>query len=171
MSLPEKFVSIFARNCEVRRIDRGEAGAFLEKCHRYGDCTAKFRYGLYVARYSGTELAPDAEHPYPVGTLVAVGTFSSARRWLKESGTVASYEWLRYASLPEVRVIGGMGKILQSFIDEVHPDDVMSYAPAEFYDGGVYETLGFVREGEKTWTLSDGTTATSHKYRLKLKEY
>jgi len=166
MSLPEKFHSIFARNCEVRRIDKPTASEFLAAHHIYGDCTAKYRYGIYVSRYSGKELAPDAEHPYPVGTLVAVASFSNGRKWAKGEKTIRSYEWLRYASLEEVRVIGGMGKILDTFVAEVDPDDIMTYAPAEHYEGEVYLRLGFVREGVKTFGEN-----SSIKYRLKLTEY
>lgn len=170
MSLPEKFHSIFARNCEVRRIDKATAAAFLDSHHLYGDCNAKYRYGIYVKRYSGAENKNPAEteHPYPIGTLVAVATFSNARKWNKDGREIRSYEWLRYASLPEIRVIGGMGRILSTFIEEVHPDDIMSYAPAEHYEGEVYDTLGFVREGIKTFEESG---SSSIKFRLKLTEY
>lgn len=108
----------------------------------------------------------DAVHPYPIGTLVAVAEFSSARNWQKGEALIRSYEWVRYASLPEVRVIGGMGKVLQEFIDEVNPDDIMSYAPAEHYDGEVYQTLGFSKVGVKQFGDS-----SSIKYRLKLTPY
>lgn len=137
------FRQIYARNCEVRRIDKPTASHFLERCHSYGDATCKFRYGMFLKRSTGAHntrfLAP--------GTLVAVSTFSGARRWQKEDKVVASYEWTRYASLPDVRICGGMGKMLQFFIDELAPDDVMSYADLEWSQGTVYESLGFVSEG------------------------
>ena len=77
----------------------------------------------------------------------AVATFSNARRWLKDGVKISSYEWVRYASLPELRVIGGMGKLLNAFIDDVGPDDIMSYADAAQQDGGeAYRRLGFVEE-------------------------
>lgn len=179
MSYPEKFHSIFARNCEVRRIDKDVAAGFLQKHHLYGDCAAKYRYGIYVRRYSGEEntaltdqdgTATERQHPYPIGTLVAVASFSNGRRWKKSEAEIRSYEWLRYASLPEVRVIGGMGRILSTFVEEVHPDDVMSYAPAEHYEGEVYEKLGFVREGVKSF-VKNGVEASSIKFRLKLTDY
>ena len=149
MSYPEKFISIFARNCCVKRIGKKEAEQFLEAHHKYGYALCKYRYGIFVERYSGREMAPDAEHPYPIGTLVAVATFSNARHWNKENRDFRSCQWIRYASLPEVRVIGGMGKVLDHFIEEVHPDDVMTYAPLENYTGEVYVKLGFVEEGIK----------------------
>ena len=78
---------------------------------------------------------------------MAVATFSNARRWLKGGNVVRSHEWIRYASLEGTRVTGGMGKLLQTFIDDVHPDDVMTYADAAWPDGGeVYRLLGFKEE-------------------------
>lgn len=138
----DKLTNIFARNCEVRRIDKPASKAFLDTFHRLGDTTARYRYGLFVSRTTGAE-----EAALPAGTLVAVSTFSNARRWQKDGRTVSSYEWIRYASIEGVRVVGGMGKLLQTFIDDVHPDDVMSYADADWPDGGdAYRTLGFTAE-------------------------
>lgn len=217
MSGPEKFHSVFARNCEIRRIDRELAASFLNACHLYGDCAAAYRYGLFVSRSPGGAkgaaeggaggcvaegaeggamgsaegcvegcsegcVAEGAEggamgaaegmQTYPIGTLVAVASFSKARRWSKkgengEQETICSYEWLRYASLPELRVLGGMGRILARFIEDFHPDDIMSYVPLRHYSGEVYESLGFVSEGVKVFENGE----QSRKYRLKLKEY
>lgn len=141
---------IFARNCEVRRIDKVTAGEFLRSTHSYGDAACRYRYGLFLKRHTGHVAAElDSEKAPAVGTLVAVATFSNARKWIKADKTIRSYEWTRYASLPGVRVIGGMGKILKTFIKEVQPDDIMSYADMEWSEGRVYEQLGFVHEGEK----------------------
>ncbi len=205
MSGPEKFHSVFARNCEIRRIDRELAASFLNACHLYGDCAAAYRYGLFVSRSPGgakgaaegcvpegaegdTEGgavgaaegcaegsavgAAEGRQTYPIGTLVAVASFSKARRWSKkgengEQETICSYEWLRYASLPELRVLGGMGRILARFIEDFHPDDIMSYVPLRHFSGEVYESLGFVSEGVKVFENGE----QSRKYRLKLKEY
>ena len=225
MSGPEKFHSVFARNCEIRRIDRELAASFLNACHLYGDCAAAYRYGLFVSRSpggikgvaeggavgsaegcaggcsegcvsegaeggamgaaegcsegcvaegaeGGAMGAAEGRQTYPVGTLVAVASFSKARRWSKkgengEQETICSYEWLRYASLPELRVLGGMGRILARFIEDFHPDDIMSYVPLRYFSGEVYESLGFVSEGVKVFENGE----QSRKYRLKLKEY
>ena len=196
-----RFAQVYARNCEVRRIDKPTAAAFLERTHSYGDAACRYRYGLYVRRLTGEKNSADiglgqclqparaiiGQHPLPVSsgqcplpagkagampagtagtvtchataetsdgkasigpaeTLVAVGEFSSART-MKDGRR--SYEWVRYASEPGVRVVGGMGKVLQKFVDEVHPDDVMTYADLEWSDGGAYRALGFEPEGLK----------------------
>ncbi|MCQ2178033.1 MAG: hypothetical protein MJY42_04015 [Bacteroidales bacterium] len=132
--------NIFARNCEIRRITKPEAAAFLDANHRYGDAACRYRYGMFCRRSTG-----EGELRLPAGTLVAVAEFSSARTMRDGS---RSCEWIRYASLAGVRVQGGMGKMLAHFVEEVRPDDVMSYADPDSEDEGrVYEKLGFKSEG------------------------
>ena len=140
------FTQIYARNCEVRKIDKQTAAEFLAANHSYQDASCRYRYGLYLKRHTGH----NAGHvDIAAGTLVAVATFSNARKWIKGEKTIRSYEWTRYASLPGVRLSGGMGKILKVFIEEVNPDDIMTYADLEWSPGKVYEALGFKKEGHK----------------------
>ena len=148
----EIFTQIYARNCEIKRIDKATAQEFLEANHSYGDAACKYRYGLYLKRHTGhnaTCHAERSEASLTPGTLVAVATFSNARKWIKGDKTIRSYEWTRYASLPGIRLSGGMGKMLKAFIKEVQPDDIMTYADLEWSEGKVYEQLGFTLEGTK----------------------
>ena len=136
--------NVFARNCRVERIGKTEASAFLDANHRLGSTGGRYYYGLFVTRSTG-----EAESVLPEETMVAVAAFSNARRWTKGDRQVSSYEWIRYASLEGVRVVGGMGKMLEHFIKEVKPDDVMSYADTRWPDSGnAYRKLGFVSEGK-----------------------
>ena len=179
----EQFTSLYARNCEVRKIDKAVAAPFLGDNHSYGDAACRYRYGLYLRRSS-------RDGKLQAGTLVAVATFSNARKWVKGEKVIRSYEWTRYASLPGVRISGGMGKILKAFVKDVQPDDVMSYADLEWSEGKVYEQLGFVLEGRKEpvmfvvdrlwkrFPVKPGLTGDrffknlgSNKYRLKLTQY
>ncbi len=130
----EIFTSVFARNCIVRKTDRAEARAFLAANHSYGYAACRHHYGLFTKSDS---------------RLIAVATFSNARKWIKDGKEIRSYEWTRYASLPGVRICGGMGKLLKAFINDVRPDDIMSYADLEWSEGEVYRTLGFIREESK----------------------
>lgn len=134
-------VSVFARNCSIRRIDKPSAKLFLDANHRMGYATSRYCYGLFVKRSTG-----GAECRLDEGTIVAVAAFSNARRWQKGDRRVASYEWVRYASLPQVRVLGGMGKLLDNFIKDVEPDDVVTYVDRSWSDGDAYRSLGFVEE-------------------------
>ena len=86
-----------------------------------------------------------------------------------------------------------MGRMLKTFIKEIQPDDIMSYADLEWSAGDVYTQLGFTLEGIKdpvmfavdteNWKrvpIKAGITPTSdryfqnlgsNKYRLKLTDY
>ena len=146
----EIFFPIYARNCEIRRIDKNEASEFLKINHSYSDAACRYRYGLFLKRHTGHMADQGGSMEYQPDTLVAVATFSNARKWIKGEKTIRSYEWTRYASLPQVRVSGGMGRMLKAFIEEVQPDDIMSYADLEWSEGEVYERLGFRCEGERS---------------------
>lgn len=152
--------TLFARNCEVRKIDKALAAEFLNAHHCYGAAASRYHYGLFVARPG-----KHSEH-FSIGDLVAVAQFSAARKWQKDQREIRSYEWVRYASVGGWRICGGMGKLLNHFIAQQHPDDVMTYAPAP-YDGAVYQKLGFKKEGIKDF----GPGQYSHKFRLKLTEW
>lgn len=125
-----KGVTVFARNCEVREISQEKAAAFLNRYHPYGATKAPFRYGLFRVRATGKGECGMSCTP----VLVAAGTFSGKN------------EWERYASLPSVRVTGGMGKLLDTFIKASSPEEVMSWADLEWSDGDVYKKLGFRME-------------------------
>ena len=82
--------------------------------------------------------------------MVAVATFSSGRRM---GGAGISYEWVRYASLRGVRVVGGMGRLIDAFAGIARIENrgeefgVMTYADMEWYGGDSYLRLGFRADG------------------------
>lgn len=151
------FKSVFARKCKVvydsqvkadSRINK-KISDFLNKCHSYGDAKCRYRYALEYE-----------------GEIVAVATFSAPRpmprqmtyaqmnpsQMVGEGACVLfdSYEWVRYASLPDVRVAGGMGRLFKAFLEDIRsggnperPFEVMSYSDTEWSSGDVYEKLGF----------------------------
>lgn len=165
----ELFATAYARNCEIRRIEKHEAQEFLKKNHSYGYAACRYRYGMFHKRNTGSISTENGLAP---GTLIAVATFSNARKWTKGDKEIRSYEWTRYASLPFLRISGGMGKMLNAFIEEVAPDDIMSYADLEWSEGNAYKTLGFKKEGtrqpvcfiidEKNWKRSPIKSGKGH---------
>ncbi len=143
---------VFARNCEVRKIERPVANVFMDQWHSYGAASCRHCYGLFTARETASK-ACESSIIVPKGSLVAVAEFSNARRWHKDDREIRSYEWVRYASLPWLRVSGGMGKVLKKFIEDINPDDIMSYADLEWSDGIVYRQLGFTADGTRAPVL------------------
>ncbi len=179
--------TVFARNCEVRKIDRPTADAFLDANHVHGSASCRHCYGLFRRRATGAaERRGNVSGKGIEGELVAVATFSNARRWEKQRRTVSSYEWVRYASLRDTRVVGGMGKLLKAFIADRHPDDVMTYAISTAVpgrpvrsgmesSGNVFRKLGFVEESRRAFPSrirgEEGQISTSIKFRLKLTDW
>ena len=124
---------VFARNCVVKEMSVERAREFLDRTHVYGYARSKYRYGLF--RKGSDE-------------LLAVSTFSFGRPMSRDERVLQSYEWVRYASLPDTRVVGGMGKVMERFIQDVSPDEIMSYADREWSEGKIYLKLGFEKRGE-----------------------
>ena len=125
--------TIFARKCQVVELETERAAKFLAKYHSYGSARSKFKYGL---KYQDE--------------IVAVATFSAPREVEREGRVFSSCEWVRYSSLLDLRVVGGMGKLLAAFIKAQKPQEIMTYADKEWSRGDAYEKLGFKKQGEIT---------------------
>ncbi|EKD32223.1 MAG: hypothetical protein ACD_77C00145G0004 [uncultured bacterium] len=128
--------TVFARNCEVRLIDSNTAKKFLNWNHLLGHTAASYYYALFVVK--GTESFPEIS-----AEPIAVAVFSSPRPMNRDGEVISSYEWVRYASRRGVRVAGGMGKLMNCFIKEHSPQEIMSYADRDWSEGDVYKKLGF----------------------------
>jgi len=128
----------------VRRIDKATASLFIEKNHLNGDVNSKYRYGLFLpARYFRVLDADFQANLSADELLVAVATFSRPRIFQREKLPFRSYELVRFASMLNSNVVGGLDKLLHAFIRERKPDDIMTYADLEWSDGSNYEKLGF----------------------------
>ena len=79
----ELFSQAYARNCEVRRIDKAEAKAFLAVNHSYGYAACRYCYGLFLKRHTG-HIAEETSDIGYIGKMIAVATFSNARKWVKD---------------------------------------------------------------------------------------
>ena len=121
-----QFKSVFARKCKVKPLKAQEATEFLEKYHTYGTSRCRYRYGLFYEE-----------------KLVAVATFSAGRPMRRllggEERTLDSYEWVRYASF-RLSYCRNMGRLLEAFVNDVNPDEVMSYSDYEWPMGNLSST-------------------------------
>lgn len=177
--------SFFARKCKILVPDKDTLWKFkdfLEKYHFYGNAKAKYYFGLEynnslvaVASFSQSRPLPRKKSCFPCERVQNIpkelnplykdvygNVSSSPDNYLKQNDTddkiimVDSYEWVRYASLPGVRVVGGMGRLLKEFERRVcleaenikgRPYEIMSYADLEFSTGDTYKKLGFLACG------------------------
>lgn len=118
--------TIFGRKCEIREVNSKETRIFLNDNHIQGFVGSKVKLGLYY----------DNE-------LVSIMTFGGLRRSLGSKPKVGSYEMLRFCNKLNHNVIGGGSRLFKYFIKNYNPVEVVSYSDIRYFNGGVYEKLGF----------------------------
>lgn len=114
---------VFARKCEVKRV--GNVDSFLDENHVQGGVNLKsHNFGLFYE-----------------GEMVAVMCFSSASsiRGTKKEDRV--WELRRFSS--SMQVVGGASKLFKAFLRSHDVKKVVSYSDNRWFDGGMYEKLGF----------------------------
>ena len=119
-------VRIHARQTKVQRTAKNETRSFFSANHLQGAVNGRYHYGLYLD-----------------GQLVAAASFSAGRNVVRSGVAVRSFELMRYAGLLHHRVVGGLGKLIARFIEEVNPGDLMTYADLDWASGKGYRTLNF----------------------------
>lgn len=171
MARLNNFKSIFARKCNVAsnyncgngslfrsNSNKGaEIREFIDKYHPYGYAKSKFMLSLEYEGQMVAAAAFSAPRPMPRGAEELTESFSNSLDGSANGITIFdSYEWVRYISLPDVRVVGGMGKLLDTFIKSMKgrmetngcaelrkPIEIMSYSDDEWSSGSTYLRLGF----------------------------
>lgn len=149
-----KFKSIFARNCKFLSNSAGSetdlmSAAMVSKTKKFIETNHSLGY---------------VKSPYMLAlihkeNIVAAATFSkpivTTRILIGKEQKFLSYEWTRYASLPNVSVVGGMGKLVKAFLaqeaenkeiangESALPIEIMSYSDNEWSRGDAYKKLGF----------------------------
>ena len=119
---------IGARECAAEEIGGSDANAFYADHHIQGACRgAVLNLGLKRG-----------------GELVAAMSFT---RGVTRRGKTGDGEWelARYATSAIVR--GGASKLFKAFIETARPKTVWSFSDNQHFGGGLYETLGFDKDG------------------------
>lgn len=111
---------IYARNCEIKKVDKTTKRVFLENNHLQGKCPSLYNYGLYYN-----------------GELVSLITFSNSR-YNKNYG----WELIRFCNKINTNVIGGFSKLLSHF-RRTHEGSIVTYADRTYSNGNLYESNGF----------------------------
>ena len=112
---------IYARECDVRLVCEDEKNTFLEHNHLQGKDKSSIKYGLYYKN-----------------ELVSLMTFVKSRFDKK-----IQYEMYRYCNKLNTSVIGSASKLFKRFIHDHTPKSIISYNDKRYFDGIVYQNLGF----------------------------
>ena len=147
--IPNK--KVFARKCELKKIDKNTANAFTDKYHLQGHARlSSISYGLYY----------DNE-------LLSVMSFGVVRLHKKEAGR---YELHRYCVKDGYTVVGGANKLLTAFEREYEPKYLLSYSDNDYFSGGIYDKLGFSNDGQtnpRYYWYNNGVEIKREKCQLK----
>jgi transposase len=139
---------IYARKCNVKLVSNKESFQFYNDNHIQGGTNSKINIALFI----------DEE-------MISCMSFTPSRFNKK-------YEWelSRFCSKTNIQVIGGASKLLNSFIKNYNPKNIISYADKRISVGGVYEQLGFSMINEISpnyFYFVDGEIIRKEKYRRK----
>ena len=117
---------VFARNCEVKKINKELAKAFLDQNHLFGYSNAYHKYALYYK-----------------SEILAVITFSKGRKMNRLEAHQRSFELIAFSCKSRTTVVGGLSKLIKAFVNEINPSDIMTYTDLDWSKGQAYLKLGF----------------------------
>lgn len=112
---------IYARNCEIREVEKDEVNNFLNLYHLQDTCKGqKYCFGLYYQNQ-----------------LIELMTFGKPRYNKKYE-----YELLRLCSHKDYKIVGGSERLFKHFLNLYDPKSIISYCDVSKFSGDVYERLG-----------------------------
>jgi hypothetical protein len=117
---------IFARKCIVKEVNNKEKNKFLNENHIQGEDKSRIKLGLYY----------DNE-------LVSLMTFGKLRKITGNKHEDNKYELIRFATKLNTNVVGGFSKLLNYFIKQYLPIQIISYADRRWSVGKLYESNNF----------------------------
>ena len=140
---------IYARKTNVVKINATYATQFLDTNHLWGSTKAKHYYGLFYQNTSNKHCTAEDE-------LVAVATFSNKRKVKRrrrpaqgigiddDTYTIfKSYELLRFCTQVDMTIVGGLSKLINKFIVDYRPDDIVTVIDRDWGNGHGWYSLNF----------------------------
>jgi hypothetical protein len=113
--------TIYARNCKISEVtDIKLVKDFLNKNHIQGYSNSNIKIGLFYNN-----------------ELVSIMIFGKKRKEM---------ELVRFCSKTGYNVIGGASRLFKYFTKEYNFNEIISYSDISFFNGGLYEKLGFKLE-------------------------
>jgi len=147
-SILGKNKTIFARNCQVKKVDKVIAEAFLNENHLLGYLNAYYKYALFHQN-----------------EIIAIATFSKGRKMNRLSSEKRGFELISFCCKKHVSVTGGLSKLLKAFVSDLQPGDVMTYVDKDWSEGKAYLKIGFKLHSETPSQnfIFNTKTLTKHK--------
>ncbi len=144
---------IFGRKTTVKLISSEESRNFLNKNHIQGNINSSIRIGLYYEN-----------------ELISVMTFGKKRIVMGSVSEDNVYEMYRFCNKLNTTVIGGASRLFKFFINEYKPKEIISYADRRYFDGKLYENLGFKFSSSTKpnyWYFKKNTLTRIHRFNFR----
>ena len=118
---------IWARNCEVREVEKSDALLFLDENHIQGKIASSVKIGLY--------------HNDVLVSMMSFDHFEGRNKMLDT-------EWNlnRFCSLLGYSIVGGASKLLKYFINTYKPTRIITFADLSWSTGNLYYKIGFIEK-------------------------
>jgi len=123
--------AVFARNCDLKRVDKNFAKTFLDKYHLMNATQSAYNLALFYKE-----------------DCVALATFSKGRKMNRLREDQRSFELIRFCCKSGVTVTGGLTKLVKNFCDSKNAGDVMTYVDKQLSDGSSFISAGFKKHSE-----------------------
>lgn len=118
---------IHGRETTIKPIKKEDFTQFLNENHLNVSVNPKYKLGMYNKQHR----------------LVGVAGFSRFKKYYRESGTYNSTELVRYCTLLNHTINGGLSKVIQHFIVLYQPDDIVTSIDLEWSNGNGFIANGF----------------------------
>jgi len=139
--------SLHGRKAKLIEVNAAEAKTFLDTHHLQGYIKTKHNYGLVFE-----------------DELTAVACFAASRPMKTKGEHYKSAELVRFATKTGFTIVGGLGKLLKHFLQQVKVDDLMTYADRDWSLGKGYDKLGFHFSGTTAPTIFYIDINTKNRY-------
>lgn len=143
---------IEAHDVVLKKITTKEVNRFCNEYHIQGVGKTNHAYGLFHSE-----------------ELLSVMTFSKCRRGNTAATPAESWELNRYCIKDNVKIVGGPQLLLNAFIQEITPIQIVGYSDRRWSEQ-VYDFLGFSAiqtSGAKYWYIDFQSMQRVHRYSLK----
>jgi len=118
--------TIYGRETDIRVLSKADFTQFCNEFHYLKSTNTKVRFGLYHQE-----------------ELVMVCGFSKPRKMYRDDKQYRSAELIRSCTKFGLTVTGGLSKLINQFVQQEKPDDIITYIDKDFFSGKGFEALGF----------------------------
>lgn len=131
LTLSGKNATIHGRDCHVGKVSKPICEAFMVENHLLGSVNAEYFFGIFHR-----------------STLIGCASFAKPKHMIYENPPYMSIEMVRFATIKNITVTGGLGKIIHYMKKEKIADEIMTYIDRDWSEGESFEKVGFVKKGE-----------------------